>query len=43
MDKERLGAVDFLDVRLWDTRLEIEYGVGIKLEDRQDAIDFCVL
>jgi len=37
MDEERFGAVDFLDVRLGDTGLEIKNGVGVEAEDAADS------
>ena len=43
MDQEGLYAVRLLDVGLGDAGLEAEYGVGVKPEDGEDALDFGVL
>lgn len=43
MDEERLVAVGLFDVRFGDARGEIEEGIGIKLEDAENTIDFCIL
>lgn len=43
MDEEGFGAVDFLDVRLWDTGLKAQDGVGVELEDAQNAVNFIIL
>ena len=43
VDEEGFGAVGFLDVGFGDAGLEVEDGVGVELEDGEDAVDFAVL
>lgn len=43
MDKQRLGAVMLLDIRVWHTGLEIEDSIGIKLESLEDAVNLRIL
>jgi hypothetical protein len=37
MDEEGFGAVDFLDVVVWDTGLEVEDSVSVEAKDAADA------
>lgn len=43
MDEQRFCSVDFLDVGIGYTWLEVEHGVGIEAEGAQDTIDFGIL
>jgi hypothetical protein len=43
MDQQRFLAVDGFDVGVWNTRLEVKYGICIEAEGFEDTINFSIL